>query len=250
MCAGLITSATAEALSPAGNHRVCDTGVIAGGTAACSSIAGDYVAAYSRGTAAYGTVSAFIAGGALGPGNNSSATAAAAFTDTLTFFGGTGTGVVSIVESILNAGSGALDFGNLDPPRNVRITQTFTFGTPFELTLSAIAGAGFLGGYSDQGTLLVQKNIESLTVSAKDFNAITYSDASGHAYNTLGTAGFTAARQSSASGHVTLGTAGLTAAAVPEPGAWVLGAIGSGLLWIARRKAARPAASQQTHHQK
>ena len=209
--AGLVTSAVAEAAGLGGAQRVCDTGAMNGGRAACLVTVGSNAAASAVGTASYGAVSAFVSGGAARPGYDSAATATASFTDSFTFFGGTGVGVVTIVESVLRTGTGSLDFGALERvPEHIKVTQTFTFGTPFSLALSAYAAGSFQGGLSDGGSLLVEKRLESLTVAG---NGIIYQDASGHVYNTGGTAGFTAA---------------------PEPSAWMLVLIGIGLVTVAR----------------
>lgn len=213
--AGLMTSATAEAFALGGVQHVCDTGTGPVGTAMCSASAGDNAAAASNATATYGSVTAFVQGGAFWIGYGSSATATASFTDTLTFFGGTGTGILSILESVSSHGTGSLDSGNLNPPAHVTIVRSFTFGAPFDLTLSAVSAGNFTGTDCDGGSLLVQKTIESLSVSG---GGVRYTDASGHIYNTAGTASFVA---------------------TPEPSAWVLGLSGIGLVWFGKRKPAR-----------
>lgn len=210
--AGLVTSAVADAVGLGGAQRMCDTGAMNGGRAACLVTVGNSAAASAVGTASYGMVSAFVSGGAARPGYDSSAAETASFTDSFTFFGGTGMGVVTIVESVLRAGTGSLDFGALERvPEHVKVTQTFTFGTPFSLALSAYASGSFQGGLFDGGSLLVEKRLQSLTVAG---NGISYQDASGHVYNTGGTAGFTAA---------------------PEPSGWMLLAIGICLVTVVRR---------------
>ena len=215
--AGLVTSAVANAFGLGGAQRACDSGAMNGGRAACLVTVGSNAAASAVGSASYGMVSAFVSGGAAWPGYDSSASATASFTDTLTFFGGNGAGVVTIVESVFRAGTGSLDFGALERlPEHVKVVQTFTFGTSFSLALSAYAAGSFDGGLADGGSLLVEKRLELLTVVG---SGIYYNDASGHAYNTGGTAGFTAA---------------------PEPSGWVLLAIGIGLVTVARRYVPNP----------
>ena len=168
----------------------------------------------SQAVASYGSVSAYIHGGANLYGGGASATAIASFSDTLTFFGGTGTGLVTIWESVLNYGNGSLGFGAYDPhPQSNSTTRTFTFGTPFTIALSAVASSSFIGAYCDGGSLLVQKKIESVSASVTGGQLVTYSALSGHVYSTLGTAGLMA---------------------TPEPGTWVPGLIGLGLLAVAK----------------
>jgi MYXO-CTERM domain-containing protein len=223
--AGLVTSATAYAYQLGDATRACVTGNLASGIAICSEAIGTKVSAFSVATASYGSVSAFIQGGAGSIAYEASAAAAASFSDTLTIFGGTGKGVLEIVESSLTLGTGSLDEGNLSArPVISTIDEAFTFGTPFSLALSAVSASTFDGSRCDGGSLLIEKSIESLTVEVSGLRDVSYSDASGHDYR-ISVAG---------SGN---SPAMLTAA--PEPGAWVLGVIGFGLLWVARRRVPR-----------
>ena len=212
--AGLITSAASQAFAPGGAVHLCNTGTLNQSSAFCSTSAEDSARGTAQATASYGSVSAYIQGGSNKYGGGASATAIASFSDTLTFFGGAGTGVVTIWESAVNFGAGSLGFGAYDPhPQSTSITQTFTFGSPFTISLSALASSSFIGAYCDAGSLLAQKSIVSVSAFSPEVPSISYTDLSGHAYNTLGTAGFTAA---------------------PEPGTWVLGLIGLGLLGVAK----------------
>ena len=195
---------------------------------ACSASAGVNASASSKATASFGSVSAYVQGGAFWFGNGASATATASFTDTLTFLGGTGTGVVTIWESVFTYGTGSLDFGTLDPqPISTKISRTFTYGTPFLLTLSAVASGSFEGGLGDGGSLLVQKSIDSISISG---GGVTYSDLSGHVYNTLGAAGVTSG--------------------VPEPGTWVLALIGLAMVVLAKVKFSGPNSAGGAHKHK
>jgi hypothetical protein len=209
-------------MTPGGSQHVCDTGVETDGSAICSASGGSNAGASSLALANYGNVSAFVQGGAYFRGYGASATASSSFSDTLTFFGGTGTGILSILESITRYGTGSLQAGNYDwHPSPTVVTESFTYGTPFVLSLSAYASGNFYGGLGDGGSLLVAKSLESLTVLDAKGNpvaGVTYTDASGHSYT---------------SSNALLVNA-------PEPGAWVMGAIGFGLLWLAKRKIARP----------
>jgi MYXO-CTERM domain-containing protein len=220
--AGLVTASTAYAYELGDAPQACVTGDLASGMAVCSASFGTKATAFSVATASYGSVSAFIQGGAGSIAYEASATASASFTDTLTIFGGSGKGVLEIVESSLALGAGSLDEGNLSAmPVISTIEEAFTFGTPFSLALSAVSASTFDGSRCDGGSLLIEKSIESLTVEVSGLRDVSYTDASGHDYR-ISVAG---------SGH---SSAMLTAA--PEPGAWVLGAIGLGLLWVARRR--------------
>ena len=211
--AELITSATAVAFGIGGLQHTCDTGSLNQALSVCSASAGDNATASAQASVSFGTVSAFVEGGAYWPGNGASASASATFSDMLTFYGGTGTGTVTIWESVLTYGTGSLDFGSVDPqPTSTKITETFTFGTPFLVTLSAVASGSFNGGLGDGGSLLVQKSIDSISISG---HGITYSDSARQVYNTSGAAGVTGA---------------------PEPGTWLLALIGLGMVALAKVK--------------
>ena len=219
--AGLVTSATSDAMGPGLSQHVCDTGSTTGSFASCSALASSKAAASSWATASYGSASAYVQGGAYLPGYGSSATASSSFTETLTFFGGTGTGVLSILESVVSYGTGSLQAGNSDwHPTKVLINESFTFGTPFTLSISAFSAGNFYGGLGDAGSLLVTKSLESLTVldsNGKPVTSLSYTNTAGQVY---------------------LASAA-TFTNTPEPGAWVLGGIGAILLGIAKLKFAK-----------
>ncbi len=222
--AGLVTSVMAEAMEPGGVLQICDTGTTNQGSAACST-PGRGAGASATAAASYGVVSAYIDGSAYSYGGYSQATAYASFSDRLTFYGGTGVGSLTIFESVLRYGTGSLQFGAASSRAEaVQVTQSFVFGTPFTLALSAVAGSSFLGSYGDGGSLLVQKVVESLAVNGG--SGVTYTDESGHAYRVEGAT----ARA--------LGV--LTASPTPEPGTWVLALLGVGLLIVAKIRVARP----------
>ena len=209
-------------MAPGTAQHVCDTGMIAAGSAICSVSATDRAEAYSVAAATYGSASAFVQGGGFLEGYGSSATARGSFSDTLTFYGGTGTGVLSILESVVSYGTGSLQFGNWDwHPATSVVKQSFTYGSAVTISLTAFATGNFDGAECDGGSLLVSKILESMTVLGSDgkpVKGLSYTDASGHAYNTSNAA----------------------FSSTPEPGAWVLAAIGVGLLCLAKRKLPAP----------
>jgi hypothetical protein len=131
----------------------------------------------------------------------------------LTIFGGVGQGVLDIVESSLTYGTGILQNGSPGVvPVTSTLTQNFTYGTPFTISLSASASGLFDGITGDGGSLLIERNLQSMRVDGAGL--LTYTDQSGHVYS----------------------IEDATFKATPEPGAWVLLAIGLGLLVLARRK--------------
>jgi MYXO-CTERM domain-containing protein len=221
--AGLVTTAAADAYQLGGRNLACSTLTLANGAAVCSASVGTAAAAFGSSTASYGAVAAFIQGGAGSPGYEAQASAAGTFSDSLTIFGGVGQGVLEIAESSLMFGTGSLAEGNLSfSPVTSTIAETFTFGTPFSISLSAVASSTFDGSRGDGGSLLIEKSIESLTVDGLGSGHLSYSDISGHSYPIIGSgAGNSEAR---------------VIAVAPEPGAWVMGVIGLGLLWVGRRK--------------
>ena len=219
--AGLVTSATSDAVGPGVLQHVCDTGSTTGSFASCSAFVSGKAASSSWATASYGSASAYVQGGAYLPGYGASATAFSSFTDTLTFFGGTGAGVLSILESVVSFGTGSLQAGNSDwHPTTILVKESFTFGTPFTLSISAFSAGNFYGGLGDAGSLLVSKSLESLTVldsNGKPVTGLSYTDVSGHVYS----------------------ASGATFTNTPEPAAWVLGGIGALLLGIAKLKSTK-----------
>lgn len=215
--AGVVTSAMAAAFLPGGPLQICDTGTVNHGSAECTMAAGQAISVTASATAGHGAVSAFIEGGAYQYAGGASATAIAMFSDSLTFWGGTGAGVVTITESVMNFGTGSLQMGAADPhARKVQITQAFSYGTPFTLTLLAVSSSSFIGSYGDGGSLLVSRVVESLRTSGV---GISYTSKGGYAYNTVGSLAFIA---------------------TPEPGTWVMGLLGIGLVVLAKIRWARP----------
>jgi MYXO-CTERM domain-containing protein len=213
--AGLITSAYDQLSGPGASQHICNTGIVSGGLATCSATENNNNTIYAQGTASVGSVSAYVLGRVTSRGFSGAAVASATFTETMTIFGGTGTGVLAITEAILNYGTGSLDYGFSDPHAYLQtFDQTFTFGTPFTFALSATSAGTFLGSYADAGTLLVSKTITSMSVLGGP-SGLTYADGSGASY--------------------TIDAAHVSAA--PEPAAWGLGLIGLGLLWIGSRRA-------------
>lgn len=183
----------------------------------CGSAASDSSIATAVATVDFRLVSALIQGGALGRSSGSSAAASAIFTESLTLFGGTGRGTLTISESDWTVGTGSLSsFSSGFSPIHRTYSESFVFGTPFTVTLSAYAASSFIGTYCDGGSLLVQKQIESLT----------YVDSTG-------------VRQSAMGG-----------AAAPEPSTWVLAGIGVLLVFVAKSRviggrAARPESGRE-----
>lgn len=214
--AGLITSASADAYQWGGAQQSCQTGTLATAAAFCSASVGYWAASNGLATSSYGSVAAYIQGGVATVGYGASAMASAGFSDELTIFGGVGQGVLDMLESSLEYGTGILQNGSPGVvPVTSTFSQTFTYGTPFTISLSASASGLFDGG--DGGSLLVEKTLQSMTVEGARSELLTYTDQSGHVYS-IEDAAFTA---------------------TPEPGAWTLVAIGLGLLVVGRRKGNR-----------
>jgi len=97
-----MTSATADASELGYAQHACDTGSSEWRVGPVfRPPQGVNTQASGSATAAYGMVSAFVWGGAIGPASLSSSSAMAEFTDTLTFLGGSGKGVLTIVEAVV-----------------------------------------------------------------------------------------------------------------------------------------------------
>ena len=203
----ITTTSSAQAFGPGGISDSCDTSLP--GSSSCTAAVGRTAAALSESVAGNGFVSAYIQGGAVWIGSNAFASSWASVTQTYMPIGGTGVGVATIWESELRYGTGSLSSFAPEPrPVSVQISESFVYGQPFTLTLSAFASSSFIGAYGDGGSLLVEKRLESISFA--------------------GIPGLLAPQTS-------IGTSvGINSA--PEPATWVLGLIGLGLIGFAKSK--------------
>ena len=196
--AGMITTAAAEARGPGGVLQICDTGLSSQSSSFCTASVNRNSTASSQASVGYRTASAYVEGYAYFRGNDAQASTAATYSETFNFNGGTGTGIATIWETLWSVGTGSLDTFSAKE-QQLQLTQAFTYGTPFTVTLTALASSGFIGSYGDAGSLLVQRRLDSVSVMGGR-------------------------------------NASLITSSAPEPATWVLGLIGVGLVLIAKSK--------------
>ena len=190
---GAITSATADAFGPGGKLQLCDTSTTAAAFSVCTVSAGSNSRVSAAATVDFRSVSVLIEGGAFLNGNDAQASALATYTELITIKGGSTHGIVTIEESVLRFGTGSLDSFSTG---RTSVTETFIYSAPFLLTLTAATSSSFLGGECEGGSLLIRKQIDSISFRET----------------------------------------GAQAAVAPEPSTWVLVVIGVGLVVLSRRR--------------
>lgn len=224
---GLITSVSVDAMGATGVLNNCtQNGTSAAG---CTASVGTSVSGTTQATAGYGSVTASIQGGAYAYGGSVSVTSSATFTDTLTIFGGSGTGTLTLNEFLTTMGTGTLQTSLNSGAQPVTVSLIFAYGVPFTISLTAQASNSFLGAYGDAGSLSVTRGLSSLSVSdatGKAVSGLTWSDTSGYGYTfASGTVQQPAAMPLRSANNVL---------STPEPSTWVLGVLGLALLVLSR----------------